>query len=152
MTPPSPPLCCDRTQKGLAEKIGISRGTFQRIEARRSDARISHLADLAHALDCEVSTCCREPRPILPPAGAAASRPRRGAWGGSQGESRRRTAARAAAHRAASCGHSAWIVADGRAPETESRKTCCVFSPGRRTSPQRSHVRGFTIGLQGARG
>ncbi|EGJ78893.1 hypothetical protein STTU_6104 [Streptomyces sp. Tu6071] len=43
-------------------------------------------------------------------------------------------------------------MADGRGAETESRKTCCVFSPGRRTWPQRSHVRVFTIGLQGARG
>ncbi|MFJ4418314.1 helix-turn-helix domain-containing protein [Streptomyces sp. NPDC088925] len=47
-------LWCNRTQESLAEQVGISRDTLQRIEAGRSDARISHLADLAHALDCEV--------------------------------------------------------------------------------------------------
>ncbi|MFD6154759.1 helix-turn-helix transcriptional regulator [Streptomyces sp. NPDC060243] len=56
------PLRCNRTQEGLAEDVGISRDTFQRIEAGRSDAGTSHLA---YALDREVSTCCREPRPVL---------------------------------------------------------------------------------------
>ncbi|WP_435246312.1 helix-turn-helix domain-containing protein [Streptomyces sp. NRRL F-5630] len=47
-------LWCNRTQESLAEQVSISLDTLQRIEAGRSDARISHLADLASALDCEV--------------------------------------------------------------------------------------------------
>lgn len=41
----------DMTQERLAELTGIDRSTIQRIEAGKSDAKVSHLLRIARALD-----------------------------------------------------------------------------------------------------
>ncbi|MBA2951972.1 helix-turn-helix domain-containing protein [Streptomyces himalayensis] len=48
------------TQERLAEAVGIDRSTLQRIEGGYSDAKISHLLLIAHALDIRLAELLEE--------------------------------------------------------------------------------------------
>jgi transcriptional regulator with XRE-family HTH domain len=55
------------TQEGLEERSGVKRLTLQRIESGSTDARISWLIRIAHALGLPVTEFLPQSRPPGPP-------------------------------------------------------------------------------------